>query len=78
MARGEDVGGGRRLLREARGAVGRAAEAEQEVALGLLALEVRGHARRVRPRRRGEHEPEGKGGERALSHRRRIIASVQR
>src|SRR5207245_5722939 len=69
VARGEDVGGGRRLLREACGAVGRAAETEQEVALGLLALEVRGHARRVRPRRRGEHEPEEKNGEPTLRHR---------
>src|SRR5437867_3256250 len=76
----EDVGRGRerRVAGKAHGAVGGAAEAQEEVALGLLTLEARSDARRVRPRRRGEHEPEGKGREPGVRHRRRIIASARR
>ncbi|TMB21298.1 MAG: hypothetical protein E6J59_06165 [Deltaproteobacteria bacterium] len=76
MARGENVGRGRRIPSEPRGAVGGAAEAPEEVALGLLAFQARGDARGVRPRRRREREPQGKSGEPTVRHRRRIIASA--
>ena len=59
-ARGEDLGLGRErgVCSEARGAVRRTAEPEQEIALGLLAFQVRDHARRVRTRSDGRQYPD--------------------